>query len=640
VPVPLQVAVFILLRMSNASLISLHPEDLTMMVKGLDQVSGKIAVHTAFSVLSQKEQKKNKSPIPVGSFIVQFLKLVLGFSSEFLKPGSVLYVLYHFPLSEHCITKLEEIFKLEQEAPWILEEEFASHCYPDELKVDGMIKSKENQDRHLWQAAFINNKKVVTVKENVLRKPFNFCIDCIPSRRMPSKYNLDGISLENTSELTNNNRNYSGKKSDDTNGCEQLIPEINHEKTHIGEKLNDFNKNESTCYHNEDFIQQQESHSVEEKLCDYGECEKTVKDESNLMLHQVIYSRKNHYKLNECGETCDKSVLWKKRHKLHMGEKYHERNVCGKAFFQKSNLTVHQKTHTGEKPYQCNECGKSFYHKPALTVYQRIHTRERPYECTKCEKTFYQKSALHRQHQRTHTGERHYKCREEPCKCYEFEKFFSIKSKLTIHQRIGSGEKLYECSECGKMYYMKSTLNKHQRLHTGRKYMNAVNRTHTGEKPYECVECRKTFSEKSTLSKHQRIHTREKPFECNKCRKAFCQKSQLIQHQRIHTGERPFECNERGRMFCQKASLNVHQRTHTGEKPYDCNECGKSFYNSSSLVKHKRIHSGEKPYNCNECGKTFSHRPTLATHQGIHTEEKQCKDIYTKHSSHNSEPLV
>ncbi|KAM9052462.1 uncharacterized protein AAG666_001778 isoform 4-T5 [Megaptera novaeangliae] len=48
--------------MSNPSLISPHPEDLTMMVKSLDQVSGKIAVHTAFSVLSQKEQKKNKSP--------------------------------------------------------------------------------------------------------------------------------------------------------------------------------------------------------------------------------------------------------------------------------------------------------------------------------------------------------------------------------------------------------------------------------------------------------------------------------------------------------------------------------------------------------------------------------------------------
>ncbi|XP_022408980.1 zinc finger imprinted 3-like isoform X2 [Delphinapterus leucas] len=63
--------------MSNALLISLHPEDLTMMVKGLDQVSGKIAVHTAFSVLSQKEQKKNKSP---GS--ISFEDVTVNFTQE------------------------------------------------------------------------------------------------------------------------------------------------------------------------------------------------------------------------------------------------------------------------------------------------------------------------------------------------------------------------------------------------------------------------------------------------------------------------------------------------------------------------------------------------------------------------------
>ncbi|XDB65563.1 hypothetical protein AB1E18_018854 [Capra hircus] len=38
----------------------------------------------------------------------------------------------------YCITKPEEIIKLEQEAPWISEEEFASQCYPEELTVDGM----------------------------------------------------------------------------------------------------------------------------------------------------------------------------------------------------------------------------------------------------------------------------------------------------------------------------------------------------------------------------------------------------------------------------------------------------------------------------------------------------------------------
>lgn len=41
----------------------------------------------------------------------------------------------------------------------------------EELKVDGMIESKENQDRHLWQDAFFNNKKVITerecIKENI-----------------------------------------------------------------------------------------------------------------------------------------------------------------------------------------------------------------------------------------------------------------------------------------------------------------------------------------------------------------------------------------------------------------------------------------------------------------------------------------
>lgn len=49
---------------------------------------------------------------------------------------------------------------------------------------------------------------------------------------MSSKYNLDGIGLKNMSELPTSNRNYSGKKSDDANGREKLLPDINHEETH------------------------------------------------------------------------------------------------------------------------------------------------------------------------------------------------------------------------------------------------------------------------------------------------------------------------------------------------------------------------------------------------------------------------
>lgn len=32
----------------------------------------------------------------------------------------------NFSLAGHCITKPEEIFKLEQEAPWVLEKEFGT----------------------------------------------------------------------------------------------------------------------------------------------------------------------------------------------------------------------------------------------------------------------------------------------------------------------------------------------------------------------------------------------------------------------------------------------------------------------------------------------------------------------------------
>lgn len=58
---------------------------------------------------------------------------------------------------------------------------------------------------------------------------------------MFSKFNLDGISLENMLELIINNRNYLGKKFDDVNECEKLFFDINYEKIYIIEKFNEFN---------------------------------------------------------------------------------------------------------------------------------------------------------------------------------------------------------------------------------------------------------------------------------------------------------------------------------------------------------------------------------------------------------------
>ncbi|NXW69930.1 ZN182 protein, partial [Hirundo rustica] len=46
---------------------------------------------------------------------------------------------------------------------------------------------------------------------------------------------------------------------------------------------------------------------------------------------------------------------------------------CGKSFRDSSGLIMHRTLHTGECPYTCSECGKGFTYHSNLIVHQRTH---------------------------------------------------------------------------------------------------------------------------------------------------------------------------------------------------------------------------------------------------------------------------
>ena len=384
--------------------------------------------------------------------------------------------------------------------------------------------------------------------------------------------------------------------------------------------------------------------------CDH--CEKTFKTEQQLKFHSLMHAeeltkvqcveRAKTERTHQCA-ACNKSFPRRKQLLAHKcvltGKRLLQCTECDSSFSTKRDQRQHMSVvHGGERPHRCQHCGKSFGHRSALAKHVRTRTCQRN-ASEPCGKNLQADSPVD-----DSEGMNNMTVAQSPVQAdsVERDKLLASAQNLGRQQepsteRLGTsqgnavaatdaqiaghgGAGLYYCKESNTSFIIKSDLTLHQRMQSG-------------EGPFQCAECSMFFPRRSSLEIHQRLHTGERPFHCTECSSSFTKKSHLTQHRRIHTGERPHQCKHCDKSFRMKSHLTQHLPVHTQERPYRCTKCYKAFSTKKIQEEHERVVcGGERPYQCQQCGRRFGHKCTLSEH----LRKRICQNRLHVHSSNPS----
>jgi len=241
-----------------------------------------------------------------------------------------------------------------------------------------------------------------------------------------------------------------------------------------------------------------------------GSCGFRSSDKQSLDTHQLSHAIEKPFPCPTCGLGFVTSSA-RSAHRRQVHQRHHLCQTCDRAFSTSQKLDRHLRTHTGVKEFKCETCKKEFSLEENLKMHYNVHLGKKNFSCYICQREYFTRSGLNHHLKQVHGNEKLVKC----SKCDFIGK---TRYDVETHHKIDHVESTLKCDLCSQQFQNKQELKKHiMDYHSGSRQFSCTvcshksksqskldihMRQHSLNKIHSCKHCGQKFAFKNSLTKH------------------------------------------------------------------------------------------------------------------------------------------